>query len=249
MILCTECRMVHYCCRDHQTADWAVHRDDCRAFRRMNMRAKFYNDDDILHKYPLKPPPSDAEIAALESSIHDDDGGDRVCSILGCRHAVDNLKSSSSSRSSTVHVHGSINTTHCCGNDVHSTCPRHSCRRNGDATSNNAHQSCEMCNHIAYTLCGVHGVRAECRIDKRRDWRCCRFCTNTDGRRVPLIGDQSDYLWRGLNCYNVYPLMSSSVPRRSVQCVSIMSTSLSADSRGLYGAFQWSPDVSRMFCK
>ena len=28
--LCSSCKDVHYCCREHQTADWKRHKKECR---------------------------------------------------------------------------------------------------------------------------------------------------------------------------------------------------------------------------
>ena len=64
--------------------------------------------------------------------------------------------------------------------------------------------------HDRYTLCGYHGVEKEC--DKAKDWRECPEC-QSDARSGE---GASDRLWRGLNPYNFYPLLSSTVPRHAL---------------------------------
>jgi hypothetical protein len=51
--MCAACKMVKYCCVEHQKADWKFHKLDCRCFRRLDMRAVFYTDSEMLSRFPL----------------------------------------------------------------------------------------------------------------------------------------------------------------------------------------------------
>ncbi|ORZ39622.1 hypothetical protein BCR44DRAFT_1458389 [Catenaria anguillulae PL171] len=51
---CSGCRMVRYCSPEHQKADWNAHKLDCKCFRRLGVTAKFYSDEEMLAKYPLR---------------------------------------------------------------------------------------------------------------------------------------------------------------------------------------------------
>lgn len=53
---CSTCRMVHYCCSEHQNANWDKHKRDCCVFKRLGMRALFYTDEQMLAAYPQTPP-------------------------------------------------------------------------------------------------------------------------------------------------------------------------------------------------
>lgn len=60
-----------------------------------------------------------------------------------------------------------------------------------------------------YTLCGCHGNERECK--NHRDWRLCTECVKCDDpTRV------ADKLWRGLNSYNIYPMLAKDVPRHAL---------------------------------
>lgn len=62
--------------------------------------------------------------------------------------------------------------------------------------------------HQRYTLCGYHV--GNCLDWENCDWRECRSCIEKEPSRLP------DMLWRGLNPYNFYPLLSKDVPRHSL---------------------------------
>ncbi|KAJ3352393.1 hypothetical protein GGF32_003781 [Allomyces javanicus] len=50
---CGACKMVQYCCVDHQRKDWKIHKPQCEFFKRLGMKARFYDSAEMLRKYPL----------------------------------------------------------------------------------------------------------------------------------------------------------------------------------------------------
>jgi hypothetical protein len=54
LMTCSACLMVNYCCKEHQKADWPMHKEEFHVFRRNNTRAHFYTDKEILAEYPLR---------------------------------------------------------------------------------------------------------------------------------------------------------------------------------------------------
>jgi hypothetical protein len=55
LMTCSACHMVKYCCKEHQKADWPMHKGDCQVFRKNQLRARFYTDEEILAEYPIRP--------------------------------------------------------------------------------------------------------------------------------------------------------------------------------------------------
>ncbi len=37
--------------QDHQRADWSAHKPECATFRRLGLKALFYNDEEMLEKW------------------------------------------------------------------------------------------------------------------------------------------------------------------------------------------------------
>lgn len=56
LLRCGACKTVQYCCPEHQRDDWPIHKEECKVFQRLGIRATFYKDADMLEKYPLQTP-------------------------------------------------------------------------------------------------------------------------------------------------------------------------------------------------
>jgi len=58
---CSSCRLAFYCCIEHQKADWARHKKDCKHLKKSNLRRKYFTTAAELEKFPLGcfplPPP------------------------------------------------------------------------------------------------------------------------------------------------------------------------------------------------
>ncbi|GMI46648.1 hypothetical protein TrCOL_g11440 [Triparma columacea] len=58
---CSSCRLAFYCCIEHQKADWARHKKDCKHLKKSNLRRKYFTTAKELEKFPLGcfplPPP------------------------------------------------------------------------------------------------------------------------------------------------------------------------------------------------
>ena len=53
LLACSACKMVQYCTKEHELADWQTHKKDCKVFRRISVQALFYTDTEILDLFPL----------------------------------------------------------------------------------------------------------------------------------------------------------------------------------------------------
>lgn len=52
---CGGCRFVQYCCKEHQTADWKNHKEECKVFKRVAISCgQYYTDEMMLKLYPLR---------------------------------------------------------------------------------------------------------------------------------------------------------------------------------------------------
>lgn len=183
---CSACKMVQYCCKEHQKADWPAHKDECKCFQRIGARATFYVDAEILERFPMRPPDADATgQRAVFSLSHEPIPSPTSCPLC--------LRPSSSQEVKMMR-------TGCCGQVLCDDPETFSCSRDFCSRS-----------HDRYTLCGFHGVGDGC--DTTKDWRECPKC-QSDSR--PAAEGCSDRLWRGLNPYNFYPLLSSSVQRHGI---------------------------------
>lgn len=203
--MCAACSMVVYCSKEHQRDDWNAHKEDCKVFRRLNIQACFYIDAILLAKYPLlvnnvtdtttTSPAEDATETQEpddEDTYDDGDNDEDDPSI----DRTDTCKLCSKGWSDV-----NLRRTNCCKQVV--------C--NNDDEYQMFSYSRKFCNrsHDRYTLCGYHGNERECK--NYRDWRLCNECVKCDDPiRV------ADKLWRGLNAYNIYPMLSKDVPRHSL---------------------------------
>uniref|UniRef100_A0A7S2RFB8 MYND-type domain-containing protein n=1 Tax=Mucochytrium quahogii TaxID=96639 RepID=A0A7S2RFB8_9STRA len=50
---CSKCKMVFYCGKEHQTADWPSHKLDCKHLSKSGLRIKYFTPEKQLKKYPL----------------------------------------------------------------------------------------------------------------------------------------------------------------------------------------------------
>jgi len=207
---CAACSMVVYCCKEHQRDDWDIHKEDCKVFRRLNMQACFYNDAVILAKYPLLVnhitdtitiTPEEDTIGNKEVNNEEEDDNDALDE--GDEKEVDQ----------TIER---IDTCKLCSkgwNEVRLR--RTSCCKQVVCDNEDEYQmfsySRKFCNrsHNRYTLCGYHGHDQECK--KNKDWRLCAECVKSD-----IPASVADKLWRGLNSYNIYPMLSQDVPKHSL---------------------------------
>lgn len=186
---CGACKMICYCCVEHQKKDWKVHKLECKVFKRLGIQALFYNDVDILKKFPLTKPFSSSDLLVPVE-------GDDItkCGICGIPQ-----------------IDCDLIVTKCCHRTVCDTevnyqlmsysrdfCPR---------------------SHARYTLCALHADEKTCERDKdwRECKNCLRALLKIESFSSEDIGCSVPYtLWRGLNSYNLCPLQSKNVPRHSI---------------------------------
>jgi hypothetical protein len=195
--MCSACKMVKYCCVDHQKADWKHHKQDCRCFKRINARAVFYTDSEMLSRFPLSeaaadegaPAPAEDDWAAQRMTHRIVPNADKVyadkCGICGVGHE----------EKATI-------PTHCCGLPV--------CDSAGEYQMfSYSRKHCPR-SHDRYTLCGYHLQEDGC---DKGDWRTCRQCVKGGDNAMHSV---PDVLWRGLNNYNHCPMLMDDVPRHSM---------------------------------
>lgn len=204
--MCASCSMVVYCSKEHQRDDWDIHKKDCKVFRRLNIQACFYIDAVILVKYPLlvnnatDTTTMNPTTGTQEQDDDDDEETNDACD-------DDDEADASIDENDTCKLCSKgwsdvrLKRTYCCKQVV--------C--NNEDEYQMFSYSRQFCNrsHSRYTLCGYHGNERECK--KHRDWRLCTECVKCDDpTRV------ADKLWRGLNSYNIYPMLAKDVPRHSL---------------------------------
>ncbi|ORZ39621.1 hypothetical protein BCR44DRAFT_1251454 [Catenaria anguillulae PL171] len=67
--------------------------------------------------------------------------------------------------------------------------------------------------HSRYTLCGTHG-NGERDCETNKDWRNCHACLiDILHGHQPLMAFS---LWKGINCWNVAPMLARDVPRHAL---------------------------------
>ncbi|KAG2429347.1 hypothetical protein HXX76_011113 [Chlamydomonas incerta] len=206
--------MVTYCGREHQAADWPQHKSECATFKRLGLKARFYNDEQMLAMFPLK------DSRAGSSTTGAAGGGSEGSDAAGPATDVNDpafvaaLMSGSMPQQPGRPVPsgsvcglcakgGALTTTSCCQQPVCNNSHRY---RIGTYSRNFCLRS-----HDRYTLCGSHGQEG---CNTRRDWRDCNKCT-----REPRNGgsyDTANRLWLDLNTYNFCPLLEKDVPRHSL---------------------------------
>eukprot|EP00603_Paraphysomonas_imperforata_P002208 CAMPEP_0114421074 /NCGR_PEP_ID=MMETSP0103-20121206/4888_1 /TAXON_ID=37642 ORGANISM="Paraphysomonas imperforata, Strain PA2" /NCGR_SAMPLE_ID=MMETSP0103 /ASSEMBLY_ACC=CAM_ASM_000201 /LENGTH=263 /DNA_ID=CAMNT_0001589579 /DNA_START=108 /DNA_END=899 /DNA_ORIENTATION=- len=210
LLRCTGCKMVHYCSKEHQKEDWSTHKMDCKVFKRNGLQGCFYTDDEILARYPLKEPSTTKEVDGDKDKCRDENEDDSEEEYSDeeeetlPQSIIDILESGNASCPICCCEPGSkpLTITRCCRQVICDT------QENYQMFSY-SREFCER-SHERYTLCGHHGVETYC--DPNVDWRVCAGCNPMrDGADwLP------DKLWRGLNPYNVCPLLASRVPRHSL---------------------------------
>ncbi|KXZ42905.1 hypothetical protein GPECTOR_112g275 [Gonium pectorale] len=183
---CAACSMVSYCCKEHQAQDRPVHKKECAVFRRLGLSAKLYNDEQMLERFPL----GSALGHNTPSSAARPDAipAGACCGLCGKTSAEETLGRAP-----------------CCGEVV---CDNELRYRPGTFSRDFCLRS-----HARYTLCGHHGVERECA--RGLDWRVCPGCATAPAASSGA-STTSDRLWRGLNAYNVCPLLERDVPRHAL---------------------------------
>lgn len=89
---CSGCRMVFYCGREHQKADWARHKKDCKHLSKSGLRRKYFEPVKELAKYPigcfpLPDPQQDAPLACFVCGATPDEvniGFTECCNVPVC---------------------------------------------------------------------------------------------------------------------------------------------------------------------
>jgi len=141
--------------------------------------------------YPLKPPP---KVDFDDPDFDNDDMTQGIDVSGGCTLCGKSVKQVS------------MRATECCLMPV--------CDTEGDYVMFSfSREHCSR-SHGRYTLCGDHGGEKECEKDK--DWRECQNCTSERHGGSSHGPDVADTLWRGLNPYNFYPMLATTVPRHSL---------------------------------
>eukprot|EP01026_Neomeris_dumetosa_P063973 TRINITY_DN6075_c0_g1_i9.p3 TRINITY_DN6075_c0_g1~~TRINITY_DN6075_c0_g1_i9.p3 ORF type:complete len:338 (+),score=11.11 TRINITY_DN6075_c0_g1_i9:22-1035(+) len=182
---CDQCGMVQYCSEQHREQDLDQHGNHCNVFRDLGIRAKFYTDEEMLRRFPIK---------------HTEEKLGKKCRICGVRKTKQGSRSNSTRRDLML--------SRCCGLTVCDTEDEY-------VLFSYSRDICPR-SHDRYTLCGYHGVEDYC--EKSKDWRECKGCL----RYLMEEGQDksqhyiADTLWRGLNAYNFYPLLSKNVPRHAL---------------------------------
>jgi hypothetical protein len=143
--------MAMYCCVEHQKQDWPLHKLDCQVFKRLDIRAVFYKDEDMLTKFPLRSPAA-AQRLCKESKV-DTSGG---CPLCG---------------KTAQEVEMTV--TRCCARPV--------CDTEGQYVMMSYSREFCPRSHDRYTLCGYHGVEKQCERNKDwRECRGCTKCSDRD---------------------------------------------------------------------
>ena len=159
LLVCSSCKMVCYCCHEHQKADWPLHKDDCKAFRRNEIKAFFYKDEQMLIRFPLTN--KNKRNACGKGRFYK---RGYACPTIGCticnceEHAKPMMR------------------TECCEQCI--------CDTESDYVMFSYSRAHCSRSHKRYTLCGSHLV--DCgRNSSNCDWRECRSCIEVEPSKLP----------------------------------------------------------------